>query len=275
MIRFDALGTSWWVECKNERRLEREIIKTVIEFESNYSRFKPSSQLSQLCRDGGFAKPSYEFIDLLRRGLKYYRMTNGVFDISCGGPLNSLGYGNGPKKQLADRLDRAITITRQGVTLNQDVSLDFGGFGKGYLIDKLFNFINKNSQAEDNIVVNGGGDIRFRLSEPGVPISNPTNNTQVIARLMQSQGALASSSKLHRKWDQYNHLISGGYESYDGQISQLSVYHDSACIADMLATACTLDVGLLSQLDNFQASALLVGDDGRTLLLNNFLAEVY
>jgi thiamine biosynthesis lipoprotein ApbE len=176
-LELEATGTVWRIEYTSEHEQYTEVKSCISAFESEFSRFIPTSALSILNTTGKLNNPSDEMQEILELCEKYNQLTGGKFDARVGGVLSARGYGMSAPTPY----------------------LDFGGIGKGYLADKVANLLEE-SGAKD-IVVNAGGDIRVISTKPvELYLEHPTEAKTYIGKVEIQNGALASSSPHKRKW---------------------------------------------------------------------------
>lgn len=218
-----ALGTTWYVELFADITTEKtdEIHHLVSlflsDFENTYSRFKADSTLSQLNQTGLLEKPDPTTLELLTLGQKFYRDTDGVFNILLGEHLIARGYDanysfkptTAPREFPSPLID--LTITDTAITLTKG-QLDLGGYGKGFLIDRLSDYLK--SLGFPFFLINGGGDM-FATSDRGEPITiyleHPAlAETYVDTTTLKDQGFAASSTH-KRRWKvagaEYSHIV--------------------------------------------------------------------
>ena len=92
----EALGTIWYIEVFDESVDSGAVLSHtkdfLEEFESRYSRFRPSSWLSKLNQERVFSNPDPEFLAILQASLKYYEETAGDFNIAIGERMEASGY---------------------------------------------------------------------------------------------------------------------------------------------------------------------------------------
>lgn len=156
-VRFLALGTTVEAEVRTEvvqaQQLFAVLRRTVEAFEARFSRFRASSELFALNRQSGTTvHVSDVMFTLLQTAKDAYRHTNGLVDITVGGPLIAVGYAssferiqNDTKKSAHedDTVPRAtfadVTIDEKekNISVPRGTVLDFGGIGKGLLLDTL------------------------------------------------------------------------------------------------------------------------------------------
>ncbi|NJK71469.1 MAG: FAD:protein FMN transferase [Thermales bacterium] len=155
---------------------------TIREFNQNYSRFDENSLVSQLNKNKELEVDNEEFIELLRLGIIYYTKTNKIFNFLLEGQLTNLGYDkdytfqekNNQLKLPSPSLD--LIIQTKTIFLKKG-GVDFGGFGKGFLIDKISKILQSQFQLQ-NFIINAGGDI-FLSHQRSTIISPSTSNQKI------------------------------------------------------------------------------------------------
>ncbi len=153
--RFAALGTTveggFRAEERDGAMLWNVVKEKVTLFEQKFSRFIPTSELSVLNAHAGTPiKVSLAMLAMLDAARRAFDTTGGLVDPTVGGALMAVGY-DGPFDSLRDRPESSKSGTsplasfdmvhidqeRLVVTVPVGVTLDFGGIGKGYLLDML------------------------------------------------------------------------------------------------------------------------------------------
>lgn len=248
----EKLGTVWRFEFfdLDQNRIpeiERKIVEVMDAFEGNYSRFKEDSLLSRLNNNRRLdLRGKREIREMLQIALEAYRTTNGVFNIAIGGYLERIGYDAQYSFQSQEtveipRLDQVLQLTEQSTMLDDGVKIDFGGFGKGYLIDVLANLFRQEWGLEF-FLINGGGDICVS-SDHGKPVEigleNPVSKKIIGTVPLLNQG-FASSSPHLRSWtdqdgNRRDHLVG------EGEKKTVYVVAPNATWADIWATTLSID----------------------------------
>lgn len=220
----EALGTIWYIElfetCSDETALRNSIVDWLEEFESRYSRFRSDSWLSVLNRTGEFKNPDRQFVDLLTQALEYYDVTEGVFNIAVGEQLTRSGYNANYTFTATNELPpipalpEILEITANKILLKSG-SLDLGGIGKGYAIDKLADFLREKHNLQ-YFLINGGGDI-YVTSDKEKPViimlAHPDDRNLAIGTVSLKEAGFAASSPRLRAWrdpvttKSHNHLL--------------------------------------------------------------------
>ena len=257
-LEFDALGTHWWIELPENSDVEDikgTLLNHVSSFENNYSRFLPNSYIGRLNTDKKLLGPSRELLDMLIFAQQMYMVSKGIFNISVGGTLARFGYGKSKTNaKLKMEFWDHIIMTEQVIRMPDDIELDFGGFGKGWLIDKLATLLEK--EGCHYFVINGGGDIFVKSDVPvELALEHPLDDSLKIGTTRINHGALAVSSSVKRSWKQgmkkHHHLIDPRRgESSDSPIIATYVRADTALIADTMATILLIAPELRDSLTN-------------------------
>ena len=198
--------------------------------ERRFSRFQQESELSQLnCSAGQWFNASPQMMDVLQKVRKFFNVTNELFDPAVLPDLIRAGYDRSMdeirgensivpsiasiRKPKADFREMELDLNSSRVRLPKDMQLDFGGIAKGWIVDQAVTLLSRYSDA---CAVNAGGDMRFVGHSPiglgwPVELEDPRDPSQSIARLIVTNGAVATSSVTKRTWKQgevnRHHLI--------------------------------------------------------------------
>ena len=201
---------------------------------------------------------------LFQFGQQCYALSGGVFDISACA-LMSLwrfdGHHQLPlKTEIATALSHVglsqIVLTDNSVQMPSGMSIDFGGIGKEYAVDRTANMLAQR-WPNHSVLVNFGGDIACPISKPTgwqVGIENPQQLDNAAALLTIRQGALATSGNTLRYIEvdgqRYGHIINPktGYPVEQAPLS-VTVLAPNCVMAGMLAT--------MSMLKGLDAEAFL------------------
>lgn len=243
---FEAIGTHWWLELLDGSQFNDSLCQrldaTTAQFEQRYSRFRDDSLVSELYRTGRLSHPPAEMLRMLEFAKEMYEVSGGAFDITVGNVLHMMGYG---KRSIARKVDTSkfwqqIIMTPAEIRYPDGVMLDFGGFGKGWLIDQLVRDLKLAGRKE--FIVNGGGDLYVQASEPiRFALENPLDNDKSIGHVNMTVGALSGSNTIKRVWQDgianKHHIIDPAtQDSSDTGVIGSYVIAESALIADATAT---------------------------------------
>lgn len=245
LYEFDAMGTRWLCELFDVTEFPGDLTllinQTVKEFIDTYSRFDPNSNLSKLNHSGAIRNPSKEFVAMMKFVHEMFIATDGVFNISVGGTLHGMGYGS---RDSSNRVNLGFwddaRVSEQEIAIPSGVTIDFGGFGKGWLIDVLGRLFRANGY--DQFIINGGGDMLVSSDEPvSIALENPDDLDRAIGTIQMTHGALGVSAATKRRWrseGEIKHHIIDPFldDSAVSDVKAAYVKADSALIADTIAT---------------------------------------
>lgn len=185
---------------------------------------------------------------LLNESLRYYEITDVVFNVAVGEKMERSGYDatysfikTENKTDKVPVLSDVLTVTSEQIIL-QEGKIDLGGIGKGFVIDSLTKYYQDTLELQ-SFVINGGGDI-YATHDNGNPITvtltHPTNRELAIGTVELFNQGFAASSPYVRAWkdkntnEEQNHLhTSNAIASY--------VVSDTVCDADVWATTLAID----------------------------------
>jgi thiamine biosynthesis lipoprotein len=245
LYEFEAIGTHWAIELLDRQAPTRELIMTVHDtvgqFDQRYSRFRDDSLIAKLARDGELHNPPEELVEMLQFAKQMYDESHGAFTIAVGASLHRMGYGS-RRHGRAIRRDiwDGIVISPTHIVAPVGEMLDLGGFGKGWLIDRLCDVLR--AAGVHSFIVNGGGDL---YCESDVPIEfkleDPHDETRQFGQTRITRGALAASNTIKRVWHDdaalKHHIIDPDTDdSSNSGVVATYVRADTALIADTMAT---------------------------------------
>lgn len=289
---FDALGTHWKVEFEemseiDASAIENEVKKIAQEFDDNYSRFKPDSHISLLNKHKKLSSFPKELFSLLKRAQEYFHHTDGHFDIRVGKDLEQKGYDSNysftsrqnNKSDYSGNLFEKLT--EDTIHISKKHKIDLGGFGKGWLIDKLAEFLLKNKIQSFHI--DGGGDILIKgEQEREIGLESPFDLKMKIGVAKLKSGAITCSSPTRRSWidkrtkERHHHLISPMGHNFEG-LAAAFVYGKSASLADMASTTIYVAPPAIAEKvhRNLDLELLLVFTNGSYMKTKNFPGEIF
>jgi FAD:protein FMN transferase len=251
---FEAIGTHFWIEIFDEVSDEElkatksrlELLSSV--FNKQYSRFREDSWISILNRERIFKDPSQEYRAILALGKELYLESEGAFNILIGHILEASGYDTSYSFQVKDNLGTLpvcnpltdLTITEKEISLSCG-NIDIGGYGKGYLIDRMTDDLL--AHGITYFLINGGGDM-YATSDNNRPISiyleHPIETGKYLLTTTLLNQGFAASSPFKRQWTHkdktYTHIIA------DTEIPPIATFvkADTATTADTFGTVSLL-----------------------------------
>jgi FAD:protein FMN transferase len=253
--------------------------------EETLSRFNPGSELSRLnLSAGSWVKASPLLFSIIRESLKAARITGGIFDPTILPSLLASGYDRSfeilPCRMETPQFsfpatkclwqDIKLDAGSSSVYLPAGCSIDLGGIGKGWTVDKACCGL----EDFDNFAVDAGGDIRIKGNKAdgspwNIGVADPFIDCQNLTVVELYEAAICTSTTTRRKWEiggiSQHHIIDPrfGEPSRSGVISA-TVIAGSAARAEIIAkTALILgpEAGLRFIESQSGASGLLVLED--------------
>lgn len=199
-------------------------IDEVRRIEAKYSRYQPTSLVSQITTQAGldWTECDDETLALLDFADQLFNQSAGLFDITSG-VLRRVWNFRQPMLPTPDSLRDVCTligwrtVQRDGRKIRlpkAGMELDFGGFGKEYAADRAAQVLL--AQGVRNGYVNLAGDIRVMGPHADqkpwlIGIQDPRHSERLIASIPITSGALATSGDYERFFEldghRYCHIL--------------------------------------------------------------------
>ena len=200
---------------------ERALVGEVVRLEAKYSRYLPTSFLSEInavAAEGGSIQVDEETAALFDYAFEVYSRSDGLFDISSGllrkawnFPIQSLP-SEETIKALLDRigLDKVVWENPKLTFAVSGMELDLGGLVKEYAVDRCIDI--GRALGIENILVNLAGDIRASgLRTWPVDIASPASASESAITISLVNAAMATSGNYARMSEidgkKYGHIL--------------------------------------------------------------------
>ncbi|MDA9129217.1 FAD:protein FMN transferase [Candidatus Gracilibacteria bacterium] len=260
------------IDAQNDSGIS-ESFSIVKDFEQKYSRFQQGNILSNINSNKAAVLTS-EISSLIKMCLKVSKLTHGAFDITILPILENVGYGIRSEKMPENYGYKNIVLNENILTLTNNVSIEFGSCGKGYMLDRITNILQK---YHTKFVVNFGGDMRI-MGEQKVFLEDPLDLSKNIGEILLKNMSLASSAGNRRIFGAEHHLID--IETRNAQNDKIAVYvtHKLGVFADTFATALFVtplkeSLEILKKVDGLEA--LIIGSNGKMYKSAGFMCNLY
>lgn len=267
---FSAMGTTieLLVEAEDVEQKFDEAAAELERLEQVMSRFRPTSELSRLNRDGAITA-SQDLAEVVELALAARERTNGAFDPTVHDALVGAGYDrtfaevapDNPAAAEPGRCGGGVSLDGRRITLEPGYRLDLGGIGKGFAAERVAQLLSLTGPC----LVSAGGDVAVR----GVPAAGTWSiGVDDTLTLGLDRGGLATSGRDTRRWRrdgaELHHLIdpTTGRPAVTDLVRVTAIGED-AVDAEVLAK--TLFLRGSSAAVAADAPAVLVLDDGRTI----------
>jgi thiamine biosynthesis lipoprotein len=178
-----SMGTAFELLIAGEdesyaRQVSQAVFAEVDRIEDLFSRFDPSSEIGQInrLRPGQSLRVGVETYECLKTALVVQAWTGGAFDVNIGALIkyrgNDAPEGDQPRADILNRLE--LSQTRGGYTVKflsakgekdpGSLSLDLGGIGKGYALDRTLDVLS--DWGIERALVHGGTSTAIAKGTP-------------------------------------------------------------------------------------------------------------
>lgn len=284
-IAFDAIGTGWVIDIYGKKpedypRLKSEINEEIKKFSDIFSRFDENSKIYKASTNNKKVFIEKKYRPLLNLYKKFYEITAGKLTPLIGSVLEDAGYDSVyslvPKKIRPVKKWEDVLIFEKGILgFKENVILDFGAAGKGFLIDLLGSLLEKNGI--NSYCIDGSGDILYKsklhVDAIKVGLEHPQNPEQVIGVAEIKNESICASAGNRRKWKGYNHIFDPDTLKSVENILAVWVISKTAVLADVLATC--LFLVKPEKLREFKFEYLILKSDLTAQRSADFPAEIF
>lgn len=245
-----------------------------------------TSEISRINNAGGnTVTVSDETADLIRKGIEYGDLSDGMFDITIASASSLWNFTDNKEKIIPDKekLQEAVrhinykcikTDGNQVTLTDPDARIDLGGIAKGYIADRLKDYLK--SKGIRHALIDLGGNMlalgdRYDGNSFRIGLQKPFSDTgTVLGVLSVKDQSVVTSGDYERYFEKdgviYHHILDPhtGYP-IQNDLDQVTILSDKSVDGDALSTVCFtlgLDKGmeLIHRLDNVEA--VFVTKDG-------------
>ncbi len=264
-----------------------EMLQSMREFADRFSRFRQGNELWHFNESEGGAVSAELFI-LLSHAVEHFQESSGRIDPSILPRLEAEGYRGAYAGEVPDGKVPFTTLVLDPATQSarkpRDLKIDFGGFGKGYIVDSVTDEL---ARRYPHVLVDAGGDIAVRGSDVGrgengwiIDVEHPATRESSGILLRITDAAVATSGRNRRTWNVdgrvKHHLIdpSTGEPSMSDLLS-LTVIAPGCETADTLAKTLFLmgKERAVKTAEQDQIPMIAFGENGDSLI--NRFAQPY
>ena len=222
--RFRAMNTDVSVLLYSTTPGLAHYVETVFaRSEQRLSRFRADSELSLLNHSEQPERPvSPELFTVLEAAQWAASATDGLFDPAILASLEQAGYDRSFERMdvtgAGSEIDPGVArFSMSDVKLDRNsrrvrrphgLRLDLGGIGKGWTVDRCADLLHR----EGPFLLNAGGDL-YAHGTPGpvegwrIEIEDALDPTASVASVMVSNGAVATSTVVKRRWQRDAHTL--------------------------------------------------------------------
>lgn len=178
-------------------------------------------------------------------------LSGGRFDISIGTISYLYGFPEGPfdvpkedviLKSLEKIHKNRFIVDDNNVYKSEDVKIDMGAYAKGYIVDKVSEYLKKEGMR--NFIFNAGGDLFASGSKNGkkwkIAIKHPETESKFLSVISLSDKAVATSGNYERYFEKggkrYIHIFDALTGKNANNYQSVSVIAENVEKADGLST---------------------------------------
>ena len=192
---------------------------------------------------------------VIKEGLKYSELSKGQFDITIGSistlwdfkkEIPELPQQDMIQENLQNVSYQNIILTTNKITyLNENTMIDLGAIAKGYIADKIKDYLLKENI--NNAIINLGGNVLCVGNKNNeqfmVGLTDPQEIDQSILTLSIDDLSVVTSGVYQRYFElngqKYHHILNPqtGY-SYENGLSSVTIISKTSLQADALSTVC-------------------------------------
>ncbi len=260
------------IEAEAEQTVINEAFSKVEQYENLFSRTIASSEVSRL-NCGEVFEVSEDTLSLINSSIEYSKKSGGAFDITIGSVSSHWDFANGIKPEDEEIKEYITNVSYEKIKIVDGkvnlcgANIDLGGAAKGFIADKLRDFLREKNV--ENATINLGGNLVLMGKIQDIGVKNPFSDG-TIATLRVKDKAVVTAGTYERAFElngkKYHHILDTktGYP-VDTDLVSVTVISDNATDADILSTTLVclgLNEGLkfIEKQENIEA--LFITSDG-------------
>jgi len=262
-------------------------------YDSMFSNKIEDSEISRINSAGGNpVEVSKETIKLIKKGIYYSEMSDGVFDITIAPVSNLWDFkAETPLVPSPEAIAEAVShVNYENIIIRDNTvkltdphaGIDLGAIAKGYIADRIKYYLEEEGVRHAMINLGGnvlamgskldGSDYNIGIQEPFDETGEPITSVKISDKSVVTSGIYQRYFKADGKI--YHHILdpNTGYPC-ENNLYSVTILTDSSLTADALSTTCFLlgyDRGmkLINQLDN--VDAVFITNDNQIHYSKNF-----
>jgi len=265
------------IEKKYGQQASQAVFAEIDRLESRLTRFNPCSDIGQInnLKPGQSCAVGVEAFECLKKAFAIQKETGGAFSVLYESlvPRDSDKSSLGSPLILSRSKGRFIVTLKKGISVSgpKGISLDLGGIGKGFALDRVNHILN--DWEIHDALIHGGTSTALALGNPkgnkgwAVGVSGDCKGPSIPQKILIRDRAVSGSGKQVKGehiLDPYTKKPASGHQA-------AWVSHPSAAAADALSTAFLVmspsEVEKFCQ-KNSQVWALAVSNDRRCKTFN-------
>ena len=244
----------------NDEKILDGVFEKVKDLENTLSINENGTLVDEINEKAGIepVKVDDDTYNIVKKGIEYAKLSNGLFDISVGPIVKLWNIGLPEAKvptqeEINEKLpligyidielnenDKTIFLKRPGMMI------DLGGIAKGYTADVISNILTE--EGVKSAIINLGGNVFAHGKKPNgsdwkIGIQNPfSDRGDIIGTISTNNKSIVTSGIYERFYEEngvkYHHILSPktGYP-YDNEIAGITIISDKSADGDALSTS--------------------------------------
>lgn len=244
----------------NDEKILDRVFEKVKELEKTLSINENGTLVDEINAEAGIkpVKVDDDTYNIIKKGIEYAKLSNGLFDISVG-PIVKLWNIGLPEAKVPtqDEINEKLPlIGYEDIELNENdktvflkrtgMMIDLGGIAKGYTADVISNILTE--EGVKSAIINLGGNVfthgkKVNGDEWRVGIQNPfSDRGDIVGSITTSNKSIVTSGIYERYIEKdgikYHHILSPktGYP-YENEIAGITIISDTSTDGDALSTS--------------------------------------
>ena len=245
---------------EKDRHVVEPFFSLLYELQNTLDRYSENSELYYVNQNAYREEVALSpvLFDALKRALDLSRETGGAFNVAIGPLVDLWQIGKSDKLPSSEEIEKKrllsdyskIVLDEEKRTvrfLEEGMSLDLGGIGKGFIASKLMDFLKENGVERASINLGGnisllgesprGGDWRIGIRNPDGSSSEYVDVVSVPPGYSVSTSGSYERFSILEDGKMYSHILSSrtGYP-IEGPLRSVTVISSDATLADALST---------------------------------------
>lgn len=244
----------------NDEKILDRVFEKVKELEKTLSINENGTLVDEINAEAGIkpVKVDDDTYNIIKKGIEYAELSNGLFDISVG-PIVKLWNIGLPEAKVPtqDEINEKLPlIGYSDIELNENdktvflkrtgMMIDLGGIAKGYTADVISDILTE--EGVKSAIINLGGNVfthgkKINGDDWRVGIQNPfSDRGDIVGNITTSNKSIVTSGIYERYIEKdgvkYHHILSPktGYP-YENEIAGITIISDTSADGDALSTS--------------------------------------
>jgi FAD:protein FMN transferase len=235
----------YYQDTEKAKKILDETYIEALRLQKIFNFFDKTSELSKLNNKRNL-KVSPDLLRVIKKALLFSKLTEGKYDITLGKMI--IQRKNKEKVKVISTSYKDILINKNNITLNNNnVLIDLGSIAKGYITDKIGDFI-KSKGIKEFIIDSRGDILAYGKYSHIIGIQHPRDKENVLFLIKLQNQAIATS---------------GDYNQFDKSFSKSHILNSQDIIS------ATVIAPTLEEADVYSTALFVANEKSRNSLIEN------